>query len=158
MIKRWSKFNESLSESIKDEISLKIDEVREILTDFEDDHSLHSYQLVLRGEETGSSGLAFQPGYHQFDRWFEFTSSQIQNRIGYLMRQEQQVELCMIANIKLPLSDDGSLTIDSSGIKKFEDILVANSRLTSMGYDVHYDLAASHHQYKPLKFLIYFNI
>jgi len=44
------------------------------------------------------------------------------------------------------------------GHQIFEDILVANSRLIDAGYDVKLDLNASHSQYKPVKFLIYFNI
>ena len=44
------------------------------------------------------------------------------------------------------------------GIKLFDDMLTANSRLIDSGYDVKMDLNSNHGQYKPVKFLIYFNI
>jgi hypothetical protein len=68
--------------------------------------------------------------------------------------------ICIITDIKIPgeQNEFGSTVIGNEGIKIFEDILVANSRLIDMGYDVKLDLNSSHSAYKPAKFLIYFNI
>lgn len=69
-------------------------------------------------------------------------------------------DFCIIVDIKLPAEPNefGSTVIGNESIKIFEDILIANSRLIDAGYDVKLDLNASHNQYKPVKFLIYFNI
>jgi len=164
MVKNWSKFNES-SENLEQFISDKFNEVRQTLIEFEDDGILGNYSIVIAGEESKASELTFNPKVGDFNRWFSFETSQIKNRIQFYNIENKKI--CIIVNLKLPVSDkrigyravqDTYQVIDSEGIKKFEDILVANSRLTSSGYEVNFDLAASHPEYKPLKMLIYFTI
>mgnify|MGYP000444873889 CR=1 FL=1 len=62
-----------------------------------------------------------------------------------------------LVDIKLPgeSNEFGSTVIGNEGIRLFDDMLTANSRLIEAGYDVKLDLNASHAKYKPVKFLIY---
>lgn len=166
MIKSWIKFNESKHRDIAlQEVRDKFQEIRDILSDFEDDNMVSDFRLVLKGEETKDGGLAFNPKSGDFERWFGYVIPQIENRIFYLGLEENI--LCFVANLRLPIvkheieQGRAKLTttvIDSEGIKKFEDILVINSRLVSTGYTVNYDLSASHPEYKPMRMLIYFTI
>ena len=164
MLKNWSKFNENV-DNLESVISDKFSEVRDILIEFEDDGILHNYSIVLAGEESKAEGLTFNPKVGDLERWFSYCVSQIKNRIALF--KVENTPICIIANMKLPVSNkrvgyravqDTYQVMDSNGIKKFEDILTANSRLTSAGYEVNFDLAASHPEYKPLKMLIYFTI
>ena len=158
MIKNWSKFNEN-ADNLEGVISDKFSEVRDILIELEDDDILNSYSISIRGEDQDDA-LPFNPKTGDFNRWFELSVSQIKNKID-------NRELCIVADLRLPIFKDkieqGRVSlitpvIDSEGIKKFEDILVCNSRLTSAGYKVNYSLNGNHHEYKPLKMLIYFSI
>ena len=169
MIKNWSKFNENV-DNLESVISDKFSEVRDVLTEFEDDGILQNYSIVLGGEESKGNGLTFNPitstsKVGDLERWFSYCVSQIKNRIE--LYKIENTPICIIVNMKLPVSNkrigyraiqDTYQVMDSNGIKKFEDILTANSRLTSAGYEVNFDLAASHPEYKPLKMLIYFSI
>lgn len=154
MIKRWYTFNENVDD-ITSFIKSKVDEIREIFTDFED-MGIVSYALIKGGEERGV-GYTFDPKTGNYDNWLEFCIPGI--RYEY-KNKKSDLQVCIIAHIKLPSEQNefGSSVVNSEGIKLFEDILTANSRLIDAGYDIKLDLNSSHHQYKPAKFLIYFNI
>jgi hypothetical protein len=164
MLKNWSKFNENV-DNFESVIEGKFSEIRDILIEFEDDGILNNYSILLSGEESKESGLTFNPKVGDFERWFSYCISQIKNRIEFF--KVENATICIIANMKLPISNkrigyrdvqDYYQVMDSNGIKKFSDIITANSRLASSGYEVKFDLAASHPEYKPLKMLIYFTI
>ena len=147
MIKRWSTFNEN-SDNSKEVISSKFHEVREVFLDFED-MGIISYSIVLPGFERGGY-ISFDPKVGDVNRFLDFQ----------LPTLRKQTKYCIIVDIKLPgeSNEFGSTVIGNEGIKLFDDMLTANSRLIESGYDVKMDLNASHGQYKPVKFLIYFNI
>lgn len=147
MIKRWSTFNEN-SDNSKEVISSKFHEVREVFLDFED-MGIISYSIILPGFERGGY-ISFDPKVGDVNRFLDFQ----------LPTLRKQTKYCIIVDIKLPgeSNEFGSTVIGNEGIKLFDDMLTANSRLIESGYDVKLDLNASHGQYKPVKFLIYFNI
>ena len=147
MIKRWSTFNEN-SDNSKEVISSKFLEVREVFLDFED-MGIISYSIILPGFERGGY-ISFDPKRGDVNRFLDFQ----------LPTLRKQTKYCIIVDIKLPgeSNEFGSTVIGNEGIKLFDDMLTANSRLIESGYDVKLDLNASHGQYKPVKFLIYFNI
>ena len=147
MIKRWSTFNEN-SDNSKEVISSKFHEVREVFLDFED-MGIISYSIILPGFERGGY-ISFDPKRGDVNRFLDFQ----------LPTLRKQTKYCIIVDIKLPgeSNEFGSTVIGNEGIKLFDDMLTANSRLIESGYDVKLDLNASHGQYKPVKFLIYFNI
>lgn len=147
MIKRWSTFNEN-SDSAKEIISSKFLEVREVFLDFED-MGIISYSVVLPGFERGGY-ISFDPKVGDVNRFLNFQ----------LPTLRKQTKYCIIVDIKLPgeSNEFGSTVIGNESIRLFDDMLTANSRLIESGYDVKLDLNASHGQYKPVKFLIYFNI
>ena len=147
MIKRWSTFNEN-SDNSKEVISSKFHEVREVFLDFED-MGIISYSIILPGFERGGY-ISFDPKVGDVNRFLDFQ----------LPTLRKQTKYCIIVDIKLPgeSNEFGSTVIGNEGIKLFDDMLTANSRLIESGYDVKLDLNASHGQYKPVKFLIYFDL
>jgi hypothetical protein len=151
MIKRWSTFNENTNIS-KEVISSKFLEVREVFLDFED-MGIISYSMVSPGFERGGY-ISFDPKVGDVNRFLDF-------QLPTLTVTSKKLEkVCIIVDIKLPgeSNEFGSTVIGNEGIKLFDDMLTANSRLIEAGYDVKMDLNASHGQYKPVKFLIYFNL
>jgi hypothetical protein len=164
MIKSWSKFNESSSDDLRSQLASKLTEVRDVFTEFED-MGIITYSVIASGFERGGYGQ-FDPKRGDFERFLDYITPTVHlgissDKIG--MRDKYKVsekDFCIITDIKLPgeSNEFGSTVIGNEGIKIFEDILVANSRLIDAGYDVKLDLNASHSQYKPVKFLIYFNI
>jgi hypothetical protein len=164
MIKSWSKFNESSSDDLRSQLASKLTEVRDVFTEFED-MGIITYSVIASGFERGGYGQ-FDPKRGDFERFLDYITPTVHlgissDKIG--MRDKYKVsekDFCIITDIKLPgeSNEFGSTVIGNEGIKIFEDILVANSRLIEAGYDVKLDLNASHGQYKPVKFLIYFNI
>ena len=151
MIKRWSTFNEN-SDSAKEIISSKFLEVREVFLDFED-MGIISYSLVSPGFERGGY-ISFDPKRGDVNRFLDY-------QLPTLTVTSKKLEkVCIIVDIKLPgeSNEFGSTVIGNEGIRLFDDMLTANSRLIESEYDVKMDLNASHGQYKPVKFLIYFNI
>ena len=157
MIKRWSTFNENTSNS-KEIISSKFIEVRDLFLDFED-MGIVSYSMVSPGFERGGY-LSFDPKVGDINRFLDFQLPVLisTSELGTKSRKLDQV--CIIVDIKLPgeQNEFGSTVIGNEGIKLFDDMLTANSRLIDAGYDVKMDLNSSHGQYKPVKFLIYFNL
>ena len=158
MIKRWSTFNENTNIS-KEVISSKFLEVREVFLDFED-MGIISYSMVPSSFERGGRAhhrrgyISFDPKVGDINRFLDF-------QLPTLTVTSKKLEkVCIIVDIKLPgeSNEFGSTVIGSEGIKLFDDMLTANSRLIEAGYDVKMDLNGSHGQYKPVKFLIYFNI
>lgn len=164
MIKSWSKFNENSSDNLRSQLASKLTEVRDVFTDLED-MGIISYGVIASGFERGGYGQ-FNPKEGDFERFLDYITPTVKiglykDRVG--MRDKYKVSeknFCIITDIKLPgePNEFGSTVIGNEGIKIFEDILVANSRLIDAGYDVKLDLNASHNAYKPVKFLIYFNI
>ena len=151
MIRRWSTFNEN-SDNSKEVISSKFLEVREVFLDFED-MGIISYSLVSPGFERGGY-ISFDPKVGDVNRFLDF-------QLPTLISTSKKLDkVCIIVDIKLPgeSNEFGSTVIGNESIRLFDDMLTANSRLIESGYDVKLDLNASHGQYKPVKFLIYFNI
>ena len=165
MIKRWSTFNEN-SNSAKEVISSKFHEVREVFLDFED-MGIISYSMVLPGFERGGY-ISFDPKVGDVNRFLDFQLPTLHNpaqltfskrHLGVLTSDKLD-KVCIIVDIKLPgePNEFGSTIIGNEGIRLFDDMLTANSRLIEAGYDVKLDLNASHGKYKPVKFLIYFDL
>ena len=161
MIKRWSTFNENTDTS-KEFISSKFLEVREVFLDFED-MGIISYSMVLPGFERGGY-ISFDPKVGDVNRFLDFQlptlSLTFSKRHLGVLTSDKLDKVCIIVDIKLPGESNGfgSTVIGNEGIRLFDDMLTANSRLIEAGYDVKLDLNASHGKYKPVKFLIYFNI
>ena len=161
MIKRWSTFNENTNIS-KEFISSKFFEVREVFLDFED-MGIISYSMVLPGFERGGY-ISFDPKVGDVNRFLDFQLPTLnltfsKRHLGVLTSDKLD-KVCIIVDIKLPgePNEFGSTVIGNEGIKLFDDMLTANSRLIESGYDVKLDLNASHAKYKPVKFLIYFDL
>ena len=161
MIKRWSTFNENTNIS-KEFISSKFFEVREVFLDFED-MGIITYSMVSPGFEKGGY-ISFDPKVGDVNRFLDFQLPTLTG-LGYtgrlaILTSKKLDKGCIIVDIKLPgeSTEFGSTVIGNEGIKLFDDMLTANSRLIDAGYDVKLDLNSSHSQYKPVKFLIYFNI
>ena len=161
MIKRWSTFNENTNIS-KEFISSKFFEVREVFLDFED-MGIISYSMVLPGFERGGY-LSFDPKVGDVNRFLDFQLPTLnltfsKRHLGVLTSDKLD-KVCIIVDIKLPgePNEFGSTIIGNEGIRLFDDMLTANSRLIEAGYDVKLDLNASHGKYKPVKFLIYFDL
>ena len=169
MIKRWSTFNENSDNSkdnSKEVISSKFHEVREVFLDFED-MGIISYSIILPGFERGGY-ISFDPKVGDVNRFLDFQLPTLHNpaqltfskrHLGVLTSDKLD-KVCIIVDIKLPgePNEFGSTVIGNEGIKLFDDMLTANSRLIESGYDVKLDLNASHGKYKPVKFLIYFDL
>jgi hypothetical protein len=175
MIKRWSTFNENSTDDIRSQLVAKLTEVRDVFMDFED-MGIISYSIVSSGYERGGY-VQFDPKVGNFERFLDMITPTVRlgltldSNLGgpgltskYKMLGRKYMtsdkNICIITDIKIPgeQNEFGSTVIGNEGIKIFEDILVANSRLIDMGYDVKLDLNSSHSAYKPAKFLIYFNI
>lgn len=176
MIKSWSKFNENKID-LRSQLSSKLTEVRDVFTDLED-MGIISYGVIASGFERGAFGQ-FNPKEGDFERFLDYVTPTVKlsikkddelggpglankyktvgHKSSYTVSDK---DFCIIVDIKLPgeSNEFGSTVISNEGIKIFEDILVANSRLIDAGYDVKLDLNASHNAYKPVKFLIYFNL
>ena len=165
MIKRWSTFNENSDNSkdnSKEVISSKFHEVREVFLDFED-MGIISYSMVLPGFERGGY-ISFDPKVGDVNRFLDFQLPTLnltfsKRHLGVLTSDKLN-KVCIIVDIKLPgePNEFGSTIIGNEGIRLFDDMLTANSRLIEAGYDVKLDLNASHGKYKPVKFLIYFDL
>ena len=156
MIKRWSTFNENTNIS-REFISSKFIEVREVFLDFED-MGIISYSMVSPGFERGGY-ISFDPKVGDVNRFLDFqlpTLTFSKRHLGVLTSDKLD-KVCIIVDIKLPgePNEFGSTIIGNEGIRLFDDMLTANSRLIEAGYDVKLDLNASHAKYKPVKFLIY---
>ncbi len=161
MIKRWSTFNENTNIS-REFISSKFLEVREVFLDFED-MGIISYSMVLPGFERGGY-ISFDPKVGDVNRFLDFQLPTLnltfsKRNLGVLTSDKLD-KVCIIVDIKLPgeSNEFGSTIIGNEGIRLFDDMLTANSRLIEAGYDVKLDLNASHGKYKPVKFLIYFDL
>ncbi len=157
MIKRWSTFNENTSNS-KEVISSKFLEVREVFLDFED-MGMVSYSMVSPGFERGGY-ISFDPKRGDVNRFLDFQLPVIISTSELGTKSRKLDKVCIIVDIKLPgePNEFGSTVIGNEGIRLFDDMLTANSRLIDAGYDVKMDLNSSHGEYKPVKFLIYFNL
>ncbi len=163
MIKTWTKFNENTSGDLRNKLSEKLTEVRDFLIEFED-MGIITYTIISSGFERGGY-LDFDPKRGDFERFLDMITPTIKFGFDSDMRTKRKYKVsekdfCIIADIKIVGESDkfGSTVIGNEGIKLFEDILVANSRLIDVGYDVKLDLNASHNQYKPAVFLIYFDL
>ena len=161
MIRRWSTFNEN-SDNSKEVISSKFLEVREVFLDFED-MGIISYSMVSPGFERGGY-ISFDPKVGDVNRFLDFQLPTLnltfsKRHLGVLTSDKLD-KVCIIVDIKLPgePNEFGSTIIGNEGIRLFDDMLTANSRLIEAGYDVKLDLNASHGKYKPVKFLIYFDL
>lgn len=163
MIKTWTKFNENTSGDLRSKLVEKLTEVRDFFIEFED-MGIITYTIIASGFERGGY-VDFDPKRGDFERFLDMITPTIKFGFDSVMRtgrkyKVSEKDFCIIADIKIPgeSNEFGSTVIGNEGIKLFEDILVANSRLIDVGYDVKLDLNANHGQYKPVKFLIYFNL
>lgn len=164
MIKRWSIFNES-SDNDKEIIKNKFIEVREIFLDFEDMDIITSYSII---DFLSNMSISFNPKRDDVDVFIDTRLNLLLSRIppaphggggnATRIKSLKKQKIYIIVDIKLPGEENefGSTVIGNESIKLFDDILTANSRLIDSGYDVKMDLNGNHHQYKPVKFLIYF--
>jgi hypothetical protein len=156
MISSWEKFNENTDE-LRSHLGAKLTEVRDVFTDFED-MGIITYTVVASGFER-SGYTSFDPKRGDFERFIDYITpvASLGISVHGLGNKTSEEDFCIITDIKLPgeSTEFGSTVIGNEGIKIFEDILVANSRLIDAGYNVKLDLNASHGQYKPVKFLIY---
>lgn len=164
MIKRWSIFNES-SDNDKEIIKNKFIEVREIFLDFEDMDIITSYSII---DFLSNMSISFNPKRDDVDVFIDTRLNLLLSRIppaphgggdnATIIKSLKKQKIYIIVDIKLPGEENefGSTVIGNESIKLFDDILTANSRLIDSGYDVKMDLNGNHHQYKPVKFLIYF--
>lgn len=157
MIKRWSTFNEN-SNGAKEIISSKFLEVREVFLDFED-MGIISYSMVSPGFERGGY-ISFDPKVGDVSRFLDFQLPVIISTSELGTKSKKLDKVCIIVDIKLPgeSNEFGSTVIGNEVIRLFDDMLTANSRLIDAGYDVKMDLNSNHGEYKPVKFLIYFNV
>ena len=159
MMKSWKKFNENSSD-LRSQLAVKLTEVRDVLIEFED-MGIISYSMVLPGFERGGY-ISFDPKVGDVNRFLDFqlpTLTFSKRNLGVLTSDKLD-KVCIIVDIKLPgePNEFGSTIIGNEGIRLFDDMLTANSRLIEAGYDVKLDLNASHAKYKPVKFLIYFDL
>ena len=172
---RILRFNES-SDELKNQLRERLIEIRDVFTDFED-MDIISYCVIPTGYQLLVNNNQFNPK-KDFEKFLDqivpiinigltpddklggpgLTSKY--NLIGSKHMDLSDKNICVICNIKIPGERDstGNTVIDSEGIKIFEEILSANSRLIDMGYDIKLNLNSNHMDYKPVKFLIYFNI
>ena len=163
MIKSWSKFNEN-ADGLRDQLSEKLSEVRDVFSDFED-LDIITYTIVASGYERGDY-ITFDPQRGNFDRFMDNITPIVQlgiskDNIGAITKYKvTDKNFCIITSIKLMGETNAfkSTVLNNSGIKLFEDILIANSRLIDMRFDVKLDLNGLHPEYKPAKFLIYFDL
>lgn len=163
MIKSWSKFNENVG-GLKGLLLDKLSEVRDVFSDFED-LDIITYTIVASGYERGDY-VTFDPQRGNFDRFMDNITAIVQlgitkDNIGAITKYKvTDKDLCIITNIKLMGETNAfnSTLLNNDGIKLFEDILIANSRLIDMGFDVKLDLNGNHPEHKPVKFLIYFDL
>ena len=171
--KELLRMNENISDDFQEKLTNKMMEVREVFSDFED-LDIVSYYISTNGYERGS-GVSFNPKTGDFNRFMDMVVPSVKYSLNpetnfgghrikiFGQKSKSQLtdkNLLIIADLKIPAkpNSSGNTLITSEGIKLFEDILVANSRLIDLGYDVMLDMNASHNAYKPAKFLIYFNI
>lgn len=166
MIKDWSNFNEKLYPGdVYDILENNLSTIRDVFTDFED-MNIVAYQIsVVNGEDRGNHpnqkmGMEFEIGYtfrpnDDLDKFLHFCC--------HLIRGGDKA--CINVDLKFPgekdkykLHNSGDIQLDSDGIKLLDDILTANSRLTEQGYDVKLNLNSNHHEYKPMRFKIYFKV
>lgn len=157
MIKRWYNFNESSNNS-QEIIKSKFIEVREFFIDFED-MGIISYSMVSPGFERGGY-ISFDPKRGDVNRFLDFQLPVILSTSELGTESKKLDKVCIIVDIKLPgeQNEFGSTVIGNEGIRLFDDMLTANSRLIDAGYDVKMDLNSNHGEYKPVKFLVYFNL
>jgi hypothetical protein len=115
--------------------------------------------MVSPGFERGGY-ISFDPKRGDVNRFLDFQLPVIISTSELGTKSKKLDKVCIIVDIKLPGEENefGSTVIGNEGIKLFDDILTANSRLIDGEYDVKMDLNSNHHQYKPVKFLIYFNL
>ena len=182
MIRRWSTFNENSDEPkfdskfVRGKLSDKLMEVREVFIDFED-MGIVSYTVVVSGYENGGY-YSFDPKRGDFERFLDYITptlslgltkdanlggpglDQKYKLLGRKTGKVSDKNVCIIVDIKLPGEENefGSTVIGNEGIKLFDDILTANSRLIDSEYDIKMDLNSNHGEYKPVNFLLYFNI
>ena len=164
MIKRWSTFNENTNIS-KEVISSKFLEVRELFLDFED-MGIISYSMVSSDFERGGRAhhrrgyISFDPKVGDINRFLDFQLPVLISTSELGTKSKKLDKVCIIVDIKLPgeQNEFGSTVIGNEGIRLFDDMLTAKSRLIDAGYDVKMDLNSNHSEYKPVKFLIYFNL
>lgn len=163
MIKSWSKFNESVSD-LKGQLSTKLSEVRDVFSELED-LDIITYTVVSSGYERGDY-VTFDPQRNDFEVFMNTITPTVQlgmttDNIGAITKYKvTDKDFCIITTIKLMGETNAfrNTVLNNDGIKLFEDIMIANSRLIDMGYDVKLDLNPHHPDYKPVKFLIYFNL
>ena len=157
MIKTWYKFNEN-TDNLKDILSQKLSEVREIFYELED-LGIIKYNFITPGYER-SGGTTFDPRIGNQDNFIENKTSIIRLTYKSAIRNTPDNQLLILIDIKLPgeSNEFGSTVIGNDGIDLFDDIISGVNRLKDLGYNVKLDFNASHHEYKPLKILAYFYI
>lgn len=157
MIKTWYKFNEN-TDNLKDILSQKLSEVREIFYELED-LGIIKYTFIASGYER-SGGTTFDPRISNQGSFIENKTNIIRLTYKRAIRNTPDKPLLMLIDIKIPgeSNEFGSTVIGNDGIDLFDDIISGVNRLKDLGYNVKLDFNASHNEYKPLKILAYFDI
>lgn len=163
MLNNWSKFNEksefkSTEEYDREELIEHVNVVRDNFIDFEDIGIIESYSFGYSGSIKNTNyqptaGYSFIPGGRLtmdevVEEWAKFFKLD-----GGIERNERKP--FVMVRIKFPSEGNNSI-INSEGIKLFENVLEVNSRLVDMSYDIKLNMNATHAQYKPMSFMIYF--
>lgn len=143
MINNWSKFNKN-DDNIEEKLTKIFLDVRECFLELEDMKIVDSYGFYPNSPNYVNR---YRPNIDQQSVEMFIKTVKVQNTFTKMKN--------IVVDIKFPTNND---IINSEGIKLFEYILFINDRLTHLGYDVKLDMNANHHQYKPMKFIIYFNI
>lgn len=161
-MKNWSKFNEkgifkSTEEWDIEELTEHVYNIRDTFIDFEQLNIVESYSFGYSGSIRDTryepkAGYGFMPGgglsiEKVVEEWAKFFKIP-----GGIERLDRSPFIKVY--IKFPSNEQS--VINSEGIKLFESILEANSRLVDMGYNIMLDMNANHSKYKPMTFKIYF--
>lgn len=145
MINNWLKFNDNKN-SDRENIINVFNNVRECFLEWEDINIVKSYRF---SDSSLINYSTYSPKSLKDEKFFIDQTMLINkfNKIKFIM-----------VDINFPgvLNNNNSMIFDSSGIKMFDDIIVINNRLSSLGYVVKLDMNSNHFQFKPVIFLIGF--
>lgn len=161
MISNWSKFNEdvtsdinlSVQDKLRKSLSEKIRDIRDIFIDFADGGLIERYS-----SEVSQNHIRCTNG--DFDGFVESIMFSMKPKDLYAFHdgsKNMQIEV----NIYIPGErsvGSGNAILTSSSIPILEDIIVTMKRLESFGFQAKLDLNSAHKEFKPVVFIITFNL
>lgn len=146
MVRKWIKFNEDiLSNGVKiiDNVINKLQSIREIFIEFEDDGKIwYDLQFIPYNHDTYLS-LVLIP-----ENGMDTLIKQL-NKL--LSRFDLKDSFEIVANIKIP-SNRSYLT--ESGVKDLSDIITSMERLKHLGFEVRLNINDINSGYKPITVII----